>query len=392
MRLDPETCRVLEAERTGRGAGIVGVIGLGLSAVGFFVDSRQFFFSYLVAFIYWLTVALGGLFLTQLHHLVGAKWSVVLRRIFETVMSLMPIMVLFFLPVLFGIHELYHWSHGEAIVHDKILQAKSGFLNIPFFIVRSLIYISVWVVFSLLLHRCAVRELEGRPGIAGAMKRLSAPGMLLFAFTLTFASYDWIMSLDPHWYSTIFGVYIFGGTIIIILTFTTFIALTLRERGILHEIISAEHYHDLGKLLFSFTVFWAYIAFAQFFLIWYANIPEETVWYLKRWEGSWKNMSLLLLAGHFILPFLILIGRAAKRNHTVLKLMTYWFFFIHWVDLYWLILPPLHPQGLSLSWMDATTWFGLGGIFVWLFWRRFLSNPILVVGDVNLEASKNHHS
>ena len=202
------------------------------------------------------------------------------------------------------------------------------------------------------------------------MKRISAPGMILFAITLTFASWDWLMSLDAHWYSTIFGAYYFSGCALSALVLVTLTAIYLRSKQVLVHQITVEHYHDLAKLTFAFTVFWAYMAFSQYFLIWYANIPEETIWFKHRWDGSWKTISLLLVIGHFAVPFLVLISRAAKRSTKVLLSAGVWLLFMHWIDLYWLVMPNLHQHGFVPSWMDLTTMLGIGGIFLGLTWKR----------------------
>jgi hypothetical protein len=372
----------------GRIALIVGGVGLAFSAAGFFLDAKQFYHSYLTAFVFWVTVGLGGLFFTMLHHLTGATWSVVLRRFSESLMVGLPLMVILFLPLIAGLHDLYHWTHEEAVAADHILQQKEPWLNVPFFLVRILVYFGVWFLLAGMLQKYSLRQDEGSdPGLTDKMRRLSAPGMILFALTLTYAAFDWLMSLNPHWYSTIFGVYIFSGSLLAGLAFILLSALNLRSKGILRDVITIEHYHDLGKLLFAFTVFWAYIAFSQYMLIWYGNIPEETEFFLDRWTGSWKYVSLVIVFGHFALPFLILATRAAKRNLTLLRVMGFWYLIIHWVDIYWIVMPSLHAEGFSASWMDLTTMAGIGGLFVWYFWKRLASHATVLLNDPNLENS-----
>lgn len=223
------------------------------------------------------------------------------------------------------------------------------------------------------------------------MRRFSAPGMVLFALTITFAAFDWMMSLNPHWYSTIFGVYTFVGSFLCALAFFTLILMMLRGKGVLADKITVEHYHDLGKLLFAFTVFWAYIAFSQYFLIWYGNIPEETVFYHTRWKDGWPPVTMLIVIGHFVAPFLALIPRSAKRSLTWLKVLAVWMFFMHWVDLYWIVMPNVGhgdvKHGFHLSWMDFAPMIGIGGIFLWLFWNKFTSKAIVPVNDQKLEDS-----
>ncbi len=374
----------------GRIALMVGVAGLVVSAIGFFVQKEQFFFSYLTAFVFWVTIGLGGLFFSMLHHLVGATWSVVIRRISESLMMVLPFMLIFFLPIVLGMHDLYHWTHEEYVAQDKLLSQKTGYLNQPFFYIRTVGYFVIWFFLGRILFKKSVQQDEtGDKKIAERMRQISAPGMVVFAVTLTFAAFDWLMSLDPHWYSTIFGVYIFTGSFLGMLAVTTLVALGLRKKGVLENTITIEHYHDLGKLLFAFTVFWAYIAFSQYFLIWYGNIPEEVAFYLHRWHGSWVGVSLLIGFGHFAVPFLIMMTRAAKRNLKLLKIMSFWYLFIHYVDLHWIVLPTLHKHGVSISglWLDLATMVGIGGIFIWLFWRRFAAQAMVPANDPKFEDS-----
>ena len=213
--------------------------------------------------------------------------------------------------------------------------------------------------------------------------------MILFALTLTFASFDWLMSLDAHWYSTIFGVYIFGGSLLAVLSFIVILSQYFRTKDILANVITIEHYQDLGRLLFAFVVFWAYITFSQYFLIWYANITEETSWFLHRWEGNWKHISILIISGHFILPFFVLITAAAKRNLKILLYISSWLLILHWVDIYWIVMPNLHEHCVHVSWMDFTTLAGIGGVFIWYFWKNLTKNALVPVNDPRLEESIN---
>lgn len=387
--MSDDVYRLPEQKPFGLYALIIGGIGLAACAAGWIMDAKQFFHSYLTAFVFWASISLGGLFFTLLHHLVGATWSVVLRRISETVMAVLPLMVVFFIPIIFGLHTLYHWSHPEAVAGDAILQKKAGYLNEPFFLIRTLIYFLIWSVFGAILYRMSVKQDTGNTGVNGKMRSISAPGMILFALSITYASFDWLMSLDPHWYSTIFGAYYFAGSFLGAVSFFVLIAYYLRTKNILHDKITEEHYHDLGKWMFGFTIFWAYMAFSQFFLIWYANIPEETAFYLHRWEGSWQTMSLILLFGQFVFPFFLLMIRAAKRNPRYLAGVAVFVLIMHWIDMYWLVLPNLLKTGFQFSWMDPACLMGIGGIFVWYFWFRLKRHPIVPVMDPKLDQSIN---
>ena len=367
---------------------ITGLIALVITAAGFFIDRQQFFFSYLVAFAFWATITLGGLFFLLIHNTTHAMWSTVLRRIIEMIMMTVPLMAIMVIPVLFGIHDLYHWSHEDAVAADALLQKKAAYLNTPFFIIRTVFYFSVWILLSKNLYKIS-RQQDGAfdPEQSEKLRRRSAPGIILFALTITFASFDWMMSLDPHWYSTIFGLYIFSGSFLAAIAVVVLISLSLRKRGLLTDVITVEHYHDLGKFLFSFTIFWGYMAFSQYFLIWYANIPEETIWYLHRWAGNWKVITMLLVFGHFLIPFLALMPRAAKRNLNFMRIMSIWILIMHFFDLYWIIMPTLHKHGFYFSWMDLTALIGIGGIFIWYFWWSYLKGALVPVNDTKLAAS-----
>jgi len=370
-----------------RNALIIGIIGIAGCVVGFFVDRGHFFHSYLTAYAFWLTIGLGGLFFTMLHHLTNATWSIVLRRISENVMMTLPLLAILFIPIIAGIGELYHWSHHDVIANSPVLQAKSSYLNTGFFIIRAVLYLGIWLFLARGLYKTSLaQDKEHTESQLPRLKKLSAPGMLLFAFTVTFAAFDWLMSLNAHWYSTAFGVYIFSGSLLSALAFITLVTIFLRERGYLSNLITLEHYHDLGKLLFAFTVFWGYIAFAQYFLIWYANIPEETIWYRVRWD-NYRFLSLLIVFGHFVIPFVALISRGAKRNLTVMKIMAIWLLLMHWADLYWVVMPNHPGHALQSVWIDIAAVIGIGGLALWFFARRMTSTPLIPVNDPRLEAS-----
>ncbi len=393
MKLDKQTFKLDRATGIGYFAIFAGIIGVAVCIFGFKKFHAQFFYAYLTSYIFWVTIGLGGLFFTLLHHLVDATWSVVLRRMTESVMAALPIMLVFFIPVCLGMDELYHWSHAEAVAHDELLQHKSAWLNPKLFSIRTLIYFVIWFIFGHFLYKISIKQdSEGDPEqkLKEKMRQISGPGMLLFALSITFAAFDWLMSLDPHWYSTIFGVYIFAGSLLSILSFITLLVVFLHKNNILNEEISIEHFHDLGKLIFAFTVFWTYIAFSQYFLIWYGNIPEETVWYLHRWDGNWYKVSLFIVFGHFVIPFLVLLSRVPKRNITMMTVMSIWMLVIHWVDLYWIILPNFnHHFHFSLieSVLNIATFLAVGGLFFAYFWFTFISQSIIPINDPKLKDS-----
>jgi hypothetical protein len=322
----------------------------------------------------------------MMQHLTGAVWSVTMRRLAENVMATMPAMALLFLPIVLGLHSLYEWTHAETVAKNAILRGKAGYLNEPFFLLRAALYLGIWTLIAWRLHRISLAQ-DASSGTAPvhAARRWSAPGLVLWMVVGTLMSFDWIMSLDPHWYSTIFGVYVLSGSVLAFFALLTVIALWLRKVGALAESIHGEHYHDLGKWLFALTVFWGYIAFSQYMLIWYANLPEETIWYQHRFTGTWLWASAALLAGRFLIPFNALLPRAAKRNLTWLGAMAVWIVAMHYLDLYWLVMPVSHPRGVEPHWMDAAALMSVCGTAALAFWIKLNRHALVPVGDFRLE-------
>ena len=369
---------------------IIGLVAFALLAMGYAIDPQQFFYSYLVSFLFWLSIAVGSLFLVMLHHLTGAVWSIVVRRLLEFFQSTFIVLGLLFIPVVLGIHELYHWSHADLVAEDKLLLLKSPYLNQPFFLVRSLGYFLIWILLSRRLFKQSLAQDHPlQPDPIPGLRRTSSYGMILFALSITFASFDWLMSLDAHWYSTIFGVYFFSGCVLSALTALTLLVLSLRRNGILTDYIGMAHYQDLGRLIFAFTIFWAYMAFSQYFLIWYGNIPEETVWFQHRWQGGWKGISLLLVFGHFLLPFLLLMMNWVKRNPVALTCLSLWLLFMHWLDLFWLVMPNRSGHFHLISWQDFLAFFAIGGLFVSVLLGRLRRHPLVPINDPRLSESVN---
>lgn len=366
---------------------------------------EQALFSYLVAYMFVLSFALGGLFFVMVQHITRAGWSVVVRRIAENLAGLLfPWMAILFLPIALGMDTLYHhWTHGTA--DDTVLLGKSGYLSSGFFLVRAAIYFAVWG----LLARCfrgnsLKQDQTGDPALTMRMARRAAPGLLVFALSLTFAAFDWIMSLDPHWYSTIFGIIYFAGSVMATLAFMTLMAMWLQKRGYLKGAITTEHYHDLGKLLFAFMVFWTYTSFSQYMLIWYANVPEETLWYAHRasveWTPGvtlpWGYVGTSLVIGHFLFPFAFLMSRHMKRNRITLSIGAVLLLIMHWFDMQYLIMPNMtaavHHQGMALSIWDALTMGGVVALFVGLTLHLTRSTPLLPERDPRLPESLHFHN
>lgn len=356
-------------ERLWRRAGVVGLAGIAVSAgLGVVAGDggRRFFFSYLHAFAFCLSLALGALFFVILQHLTRAGWSVVVRRLAEAVAASLPSLAVLFLPILLlGMAHLYRWAHPGALAQDPLLQAKRGYLNLPFFALRWVIYFAAWTLLARFFFRRSVaQDASGEVEATLAMQRRSAPAMVVFALTVTFAAFDLLMSLDAHWYSTIFGVYFFAGSVVGFFALLILLSFGVQRAGLLRRAITVEHYHDMGKLLFAFVVFWAYIGFSQLLLIWYANLPEETEWFLRRQSGGWGWVGVMLVLGHFVVPFVALLSRAPKRRPRLLALAAAWLLLMHWVDLFWLVVPEASPQRLSFSLLDLTATLGMVGLFL----------------------------
>lgn len=361
--------------------------------VGIFLISREarlhFIYTYLVAFMFWLTIGVGALFFVMLQHLTGARWSIVIRRLAEQLAMLLPLMLLLLLPILAGLPWLYPWVNAHAVGPDRLLQGKHSYLNVPFFVIRALVYFGVWIGLAwIMISRSLRQDVTGDPALGESMRRWSAPGMILFAVTLTFASFDWVMSLDPHWYSTIFGIYIFAGALVAIFSTLILIGIAARGTAVLGARLTLDHFHDLGKLLFGFVIFWAYIAFSQFLLIWMGNIPEETVWYLHRWASpGWRAISYVLLFGHFILPFIFLLPRSNKRNRFTLGLAALWLLAMHYLDLYWLIMPNLSHVRVPWHAIDLFLPLAMGCLFFWCYLYRLERQPMIPMRDPHLAES-----
>jgi len=357
-------------------AGTVGIVSVALSAALGWGES-QLYFSWLTSYLYFLSIALGGLFFVLVLFVTKAGWGVAVRRMSENAMSTLPVFAVLFIPIWLGRHELFHWMDAEAVAADPILQSKTWWLDESFFLWRAVAYFVLWSALALGFSSQSLRQdRTGDHQITRRLQRFSGPAIYVFALTTSAAAIDWIMSLDPHWYSTIFGVYYFAGTLVGIFAFLIVVLVALQGTGLLHNVLNTEHYHDMGKLLFAFTVFWTYIGFSQYFLIWYANIPEETVWYKHRMEGTWSALSVFLAVGHFFVPFFFLMSRTVKRRKGLLLAGAVWMLGMHFLDLYWCVMPVLQHHGFHVTVLDFTTFLGIGGLFVsafsWLLVRRAL--------------------
>jgi hypothetical protein len=338
-----------------------------------------------------LSIALGVLWFVAIQHLTNAKWSVVVRRVAEILASNMLLVGVLSLgvvgPMLAGSSDLYAWLDHAKVEQDHILHHKAAYLNIQFFCVRWLIYFGFWIWLGRRFFKLSVQQdTDGGSEISSALQRISAPSMIAFAVTLTFCAIDVLMSLDATWFSTMFGVYYFAGCVLAGYSSLGLALFWLQGKGRLTTSVTEDHYHDIGKMMFAFTVFWAYIGFSQFMLIWYADIPEETHWYLWRFQGDWKVVSSLLLAAHFVVPFFGLMSRHVKRNKRTLAFWAVWILVIHYVDLFWLV----YPNGTAevpLGLVDILCLIGVLGLFIGVSARRARGVNLIPTGDPRLADS-----
>lgn len=367
---------------------IAGALGAVLLAVSFLLGKgqpEQLFHSYLLNWVYFAMLSLGGLFFVLLQHLTRAGWSVVVRRLAEAVGATLPVIAILFVPLAFGVRAIYPWA-SEAAMHDPVVAHKSGWLAPGPFVIRAAIYLVLWSLLGWWFWRQSERQDRmGALQITRRMQSVSAPAMLVFAITLTLASFDWIMSLSPRWYSTVFGGYLFGGLAMSSFALLIVLALLLQKRGTLGGVVTMEHFHDLGKLMFAFVVFWIYIAFAQFMLQWYANMPEETNWFAARLNAQWLPLTRALVIGHFVIPFFFLLLRDVKRVRWGLWASALWLLLMEWLDIYWLIMPSLYHEGPRIHLLDVLFFLALGllfaGALAWTLRRRALvpvNDPRLV--------------
>ncbi len=360
----------------------VGAIGLAATGAGAFFNPAGFFHSYLLAYMFVLAAALGSLALLMLQHMSGGAWGVVTRRIFEAGAGTVPWMALFFLPLLFGMKFLYQWANPAAVSGDALLQEKAPFLNAPFWIVRAILYFAVWTAMARLLVRwSAMHDASADPALVNRMHRLSAGGLVLYAVTMTLASVDWVMSLEPHWFSTMFGFLFLAGQGLIGLSLAIIVAARLSTRPPMNAVYNPGHFHDLGKLLFAFTMFWAYLSFSQYLIIWSANLPEEIPYYIHRMNRGWQWLGMALVFLHFALPFLILLSRQVKRRSTYLSWVAGWMIVMRFVDLFNTMGPEFYQDGLTIGWMDVTATIGLSGVWVSIFLFHLKSRSLLPQND-----------
>lgn len=383
-------------EQVERRALLLGAVALAVCLAGGLAFSReQFLHAYLTAYLFWAGIALGSLALLMLHHLVGGRWGHVIQRILESAVATLPLLALLFLPILLNLEGLYVWARPGAAETDHLIHHKAPYLNAPFFWARTLLYFAVWITLGGLLRRWSLaQDRTGEARLTRRLQVLSGPGLVLYGLTATFAAVDWVMSIEPHWFSTIYGVIFIVGQGLAALAFAIVVARLLARRRPLSEALAPSQSHDLGNLLLAFVMLWAYIAFSQYLIIWSGNIPEEIVWYVARMTGGWQLLAFALIGLHFLLPFFLLLSRATKRRLPVLFAVAAGILVMRQVDLFWVVSPAFHGKEWGLHWLDLVAPVGLGGIWVAAFVRQLKRNPLLPLQDPRFaaEAAGERHA
>jgi len=374
------------------GSRFLGLVAAALASdaaifAGAISDPKQFAFSYLFAFTFFFTICLGALFWILVHHAVDAEWSVVVRRQLENLASLLPVMALLFLPLVFVAPHLWDWMLPKN-ARDPLLLDKWPYLTPWFFWSRTAFYFLFFSAAAAWLRASSIlQDKDGAARHTVRNRRITFASLPLFALCLTFCAIDWLMGLDYRWFSTMWGVYIFAGAALGALCVLVLLISALRGVGYFQGLVTPEHYHILGKLMLAFTIFWAYIGFSQYMLIWYGNIPEETVYFLRRNTASWQVLSTVLVAGHFFIPFLLLLPNPGKRNPAFLCKVAVWILLMHLLDIYVTVLPALHEAGVAVSWMDFACLAAVGCTLAAVFLKRLGDAPLWPLRDPRLPQS-----
>ena len=369
-------------QRTAFAAGAAGAV---LSLLGLVLDHERFFQAYLTGYLFVLGPALGSLAIVMLHNMTGGAWGFAVRRLLEAAMRTLPFVALAFLPIALGLQSLYEWSHGEAVAADPILQHKAAYLNVPFFLARALVYFALWSGLALFMVRLSERY--DRKLSLKALRRLKSAsgfGLAAYVLSMSFASFDWGMSLEPHWFSTIYGVHFVVGQALSTLCLAVLAAAFLARHEPFARWLAPRHFHDLGNLTLAFVMLWAYVAFSQFLIIWSGNLPEEIPWYLKRIGPAWQGLALVLVVFHFAAPFVILLVRSSKQNARVLARLAAALLVMRFLDVYWQIAPSFHEGEFAPHWLDLVVPTTLAALWLGLFVRNLHGRPLVSLQDAKL--------
>jgi len=374
---------------------LVGAVVLVLCVAWAFFNPDQFFRSYFLACIFWLEVALGAMALLMLQHLTGGQWGLVIRRILEAATRTIPLMALLMVPMLFRLKQFYVWADAKLVSLDPAIQHKHLYLNPPFFLARFAFYFLSWFALVYFLNKWSWEQDETRePRIRRRFEALCGPGLVLYGFTITFASIDWVMSLEPNWFSTIYGLIFMVGQVLLALCFVIALLMVLAQYKPLADVVRPSHFHDLGKLLLTFVILWAYVSFSQFLIIWSGNLTDEIPWYLRRMTGGWQYLALFVVVFHFGLPFALLLSRGRKRDMVRLARLAVALVFVRWAAIYWMVAPgfarQVTPTGagstLTFSLIDILVPVGIGGLWLAVFVWQLREKPLLPTGDPNVAA------
>lgn len=361
------------------------------TVIGAILDPAQFFESYLLGFLFWVGLPVGSLALMSLHHLVGGGWGFAIQRVLESCSRTIPLLALLFVPILFGMPDLYIWARPDVVAADKILQHKAGYLNTTFFTIRTAVFFGVWSLFIFLMNRWSVtQDKTDDEKMSDKLSRIGGPGLLVFFLTITFASIDWGMSLDPHWFSTIYGFVFAIGQGVLTMAFAIIMLFKFIDQKPFSDVVEKKHFHDLGNLLLAFLSLWAYVNLSQFLIIWSGNLPEEIGWYLHRMHGGWGVLAIVIVAFHFFVPFALLLLRRNKRRGEILAKIAAGVILVRFIDLFWLIVPNFHQHGFHIHWLDVAAPVGMGGLWLAAFAWQLKGRELLPFNDPRLKEAFSH--
>ena len=370
-------------------AAIISAVLLIASIVGGIFTPDEFFRSYLIGFLFWIGLALGSLGIVMMQYLTGGAWGVVTRRTFEAATRTLPLMALLFIPIAVGIPRLYQWSNASIVNADDILKHRHPYMNTWMFIARTIVYFAIWCSISFFLNKWSKKEDE-EGGQRDRLGRLSAPGLIIYVFTVTFASVDWAESLASHWYSTMWGFLFVANQGLAAMAFAIIVLAFLRRRHPMSEVLRSSHFHDLGKLLLMFVMLWAYFAFSQLLIVWSGNLSNEIPWYYPRFTTSWSKLGLTLYILQFMVPFLLLLSRRLKKNAWSLSCVVGILLITRFMDLYWIVMPEFYRTGFQAHWLNLTVPLGLGGAWLAMFMWQLKKLPLLPLRDPTLEQALHH--
>ena len=382
----------LDLQRIERRAWIVGLCGVAACALGAWLNLDQFMRSYLVAFCFCLGISLGSLAILLLQYLTGVAWGLILRRSLEAGTRTLPLLAILLAPILLGTGSLYIWAHADQVKGDPALEWKRPYLNVPFFVGRAIFYFAAWLAFAWLLNRRSRREDQQQPlGSDHAFRNLCGLGLGIYGLTMTFAAFDWGMSLEPHWSSSMYGALFAFSQVLSAFSCMTAAVVLLAPGTALREQLHSQRLRDLGNLLMAFVMMWAYLSFSQFLLIWSGNLREEIPWYIHRMEGGWQYVALGLLLFSFIVPFLMLLNGDLKANPRLLARVAALVLAMRFVELIYLVKPAFSPGVFTLHWLDLATIVAVGGIWLAYFARQLRAMPVLPLHDPRLLEASSHH-